>query len=367
MYRTKISLNTKYSFIIKNLNLKFTVPTYWIKGGSEFLNDPSFKNLLNNIGEKELILVDISEDPLNFSIQNTLIKDKRIIIIAANPLYSYEFAAQNSSLKKICPYKTIFFNILFNKAKESYKVDTFLSITPHDKAPKRNLELRYFLLSARRDTFYRQLCNYFLHKANLFDKGYIAHNRIFEGSVDPLYLEIHKNNLPGYDINNRYALRKHFLDDEPRGLWNKGFAATDFGFYKSYLDYFQFEVVPETVLYSSSLFLSEKVFKPILFKKPFLVLSSIHTLSYLRKLGFKTFDPVIDESYDFETDNVIRTLKVLQEVKKLCSMSHIMLRKKLDQLDEILEYNHNHFMSTDWHFNIQTKVQKYINENITNR
>ena len=129
---------------------------------------------------------------------------------------------------------------------------------------------------------------------------------------------------------------------------------------KQYLDYFQFEVVPETVLYSSCLFLSEKVFKPILFKKPFLVLSSIHTLSYLRKLGFKTFEPVIDESYDFETDNVIRTLKVLQEVKKLCSMSHVMLRKKLDQLDEILEYNHNHFMSTDWHFNIQTEVQKYI-------
>lgn len=356
MYRTKINLNTNYSFIIKDLDLKFTVPTYWINGGSEFLNDPYFKNLLNNIGEEELVLVDVSEDPLNFSVQNTLIKDKRFIIITANPLYFYEFAAQSSLLKKICPYKTIFFNKLFRHTKANYYLKRNVNYI--------NLKKKRFLLMSRRDTFYRRLTNYFVHKFNLFEHGYVSHNRIDEqqSNVD-YYLELHKDILGDYDDCHEYSLKRHYLDNPA----SKENATIDFNAYVNYLNHVQFEIVTETVMYSSCMFISEKALKPIIYKKPFMLIGSVNSLKYIQKLGFKTFHPIINEDYDSENNNVLRLEKLLREAKRLCSKSYEELEKDFLSIQDIIEHNYNHFISKDWHFNIQTKVQKYINENITNR
>ena len=357
MYKTEINLNTNYPFILKDLNLKFTVPTYWINGGSEFLNDPSFKNSLNNIGEKELILVDVSEDPLNFSERNTLIKDKRFIIITANPLYSYQFATQSNSLKKICPYKTIFFNKLFMHTKANYYLN-------RNNVNYKNLKKKRFLLMSRRDTFYRRLTNYFVHKFNLFEYGYVSHNRIDEqqSNVD-YYLKLHKDILGDYDDCHEYSLKRHYLDN-PASKQN---ATIDFNAYIDYLNHVQFEIVTESVMYSSCMFVSEKILKPIIYKKPFILIGSVNSLKYIQKLGFKTFHPIINEDYDSENNNVLRLAKLLKEAKRLCSKSYEELEKDFLSIQDIIEYNYNHFISKDWHFNIQTEVQKYINENITNR
>jgi hypothetical protein len=52
--------------------------------------------------------------------------------------------------------------------------------------------------------------------------------------------------------------------------------------------------------------LSEKIFKPISNLQPFLVIGDYLTLAELKKLGFKTFSPFIDESYDNERDSYKR-------------------------------------------------------------
>lgn len=68
-----------------------------------------------------------------------------------------------------------------------------------------------------------------------------------------------------------------------------------------------FTVVSEARFEDSegTIFLSEKLFKPIACSHPFVVLGNKHTLRELKKLGFYTYDCLIDESYD-ELDNMER-------------------------------------------------------------
>ena len=59
-----------------------------------------------------------------------------------------------------------------------------------------------------------------------------------------------------------------------------------------------------------------KIFKPVSNLQPFIVFGDYLTLAELRKLGFKTFEPFIDESYDLERDPKKRILLLeLQELK----------------------------------------------------
>ena len=70
---------------------------------------------------------------------------------------------------------------------------------------------------------------------------------------------------------------------------------------------------------SGGAFLTEKVFKPIRHAQPFIVFGTINSLTTLKKLGYKTFDDRLDNSYDSETNNTERFIKTLSALKKLNS------------------------------------------------
>jgi hypothetical protein len=105
-------------------------------------------------------------------------------------------------------------------------------------------------------------------------------------------------------------------------------------------------VVTETVYFQDKLHLTEKVFKPIVAKRPFLLVAAPGNLAYLKSYGFRTFDRWIDESYDQETDHYIRIEKITFELAKLCAMSPALLRQMHTEMQEVLEYNFNHFYTT---------------------
>lgn len=102
-------------------------------------------------------------------------------------------------------------------------------------------------------------------------------------------------------------------------------------------------VVTETVYYEDRLHLTEKIFKPIVMKRPFILLGAVGNLEYLKSYGFKTFDRWIDESYDSETDPDIRLSKVVDEIKKLCQLPEHEIHKMYSEMQSILDFNHNHF------------------------
>jgi hypothetical protein len=107
-----------------------------------------------------------------------------------------------------------------------------------------------------------------------------------------------------------------------------------------------FHVVTETVYFMPKLHLTEKVFKPIVAKRPFLLVSTPGSLAYLKSYGFRTFDRWIDESYDNEPDHYIRIEKITFELAKLCAMSPALLKQMHQEMQEVLEYNFNHFYTT---------------------
>lgn len=73
---------------------------------------------------------------------------------------------------------------------------------------------------------------------------------------------------------------------------------------------------------SGGAFLTEKTFKPIKNAQPFVIVGTPGSLQCLRELGYRTFDSVLDNSYDLETNNTQRWLKVKNTLKQIQQDPH---------------------------------------------
>jgi hypothetical protein len=102
-------------------------------------------------------------------------------------------------------------------------------------------------------------------------------------------------------------------------------------------------VVTETVFYYDKLHLTEKIFKPIVSKQPFMLLAAPGNLAYLKSYGFKTFNSVIDESYDTIIDNDQRTEAVMRQLHWYCNLTPDEKTDIIQQLEPIIDYNFHHF------------------------
>lgn len=104
-----------------------------------------------------------------------------------------------------------------------------------------------------------------------------------------------------------------------------------------------FSVVSETNFYKEygpGLFLSEKVFKPVSRRHPFLLLARPHTIKKFNELGYRSFSEIIDESYDNEFDDRKRMMMVLEETKRLCNLSDDKLKHFLAVANKITLHNY---------------------------
>jgi nucleoside-diphosphate-sugar epimerase len=103
-------------------------------------------------------------------------------------------------------------------------------------------------------------------------------------------------------------------------------------------------VVTETLIDTSILFMSEKIWKPIVVGHPFILLGNVNTLSYLKDQGYKTFEKWIDESYDQEPDHHKKIDKVIKELNKFKSKSLEELMKIRKEMYEVCIFNRNKFV-----------------------
>ena len=88
---------------------------------------------------------------------------------------------------------------------------------------------------------------------------------------------------------------------------------------------------------NGQLFLSEKVFKPIVCHHPFIIMGDRGSLRELRKMGYKTFDGFVDERYDTLStweryDAIIEELKRIIAIKDKASW--------FESMRPILEHNY---------------------------
>ena len=101
-------------------------------------------------------------------------------------------------------------------------------------------------------------------------------------------------------------------------------------------------VVTETNFYEPGLYFSEKTWKPILNFQPFIQVNYTNSLQALKEMGFKTFHPFIDESYDLIEDHTERIVAISNEIKRLDSLSIDEIDAWYNSIKDILIHNRNH-------------------------
>jgi hypothetical protein len=106
-----------------------------------------------------------------------------------------------------------------------------------------------------------------------------------------------------------------------------------------------YSIICETEWNNTHFFITEKTAKCLLARRLFVVFCGQYWLRSFKGLGFKTFDCIIDESYDNIEDPHTRWSAGYEQVKYLCTLDQQMV---LDKIRPILEHNYELMWSTDW-------------------
>jgi hypothetical protein len=129
--------------------------------------------------------------------------------------------------------------------------------------------------------------------------------------------------------------------DNTTGSLSADFGHQEFELWKSGL----WHIVTETVFYHDKLHLTEKIFKPIVAQRPFMLVAAPGNLAYLKSYGFQTFDQWIDESYDNIEDSDQRLQAIVNQTQRLCAMNRSELQQMHQEMQPVLEHNFNHLWS----------------------
>ena len=97
---------------------------------------------------------------------------------------------------------------------------------------------------------------------------------------------------------------------------------------------------------SGGTFLTEKTFKPIKNCQLFVLLAPPYSIAQLRKMGYRTFDHVIDHSYDTIENNTKRWDCAMKEIERLIKHEH--LHSLYTESKEDLKHNQNLFLSSKY-------------------
>ena len=90
----------------------------------------------------------------------------------------------------------------------------------------------------------------------------------------------------------------------------------------------------------SPAFPTEKTWRVMLCKKPFIAASTPYFLKGLKQMGFKTFSPFIDESYDNIENNEDRKNSFLNEIKRIINLPEDERNYIITQCKDICEHNY---------------------------
>jgi hypothetical protein len=107
-----------------------------------------------------------------------------------------------------------------------------------------------------------------------------------------------------------------------------------------YIDTY-FSLVTETVFSGTNSFRTEKIWKPIIMGHPWIAVANSGFYKDMHNLGFKTFDHIIDESFDSIVDPQKRIEHISHVVNELCSSN---LPNFMLQCNSICKYNQQHIL-----------------------
>ena len=123
-----------------------------------------------------------------------------------------------------------------------------------------------------------------------------------------------------------------------------------------------YSLVAETNYFNHFNFYTEKIVKPLMAGRLFVVISGQYYLKNLRAMGYQTFSSVIDESYDEEPDQELRWTKALEQVRRLCEMDPMEVYSKINP---IVEHNKNLILGKDWYREFSIELLALLQDHIS--
>lgn len=219
-----------------------------------------------------------------------------------------------------------------------------------------------FLCFNRRYNEHRVLFYTMMSKLNLLDKFYMSmaatqpeNSRSFDEnaryfSLNRPYLKITDEDIADAKRPLPLTLDNHNFNSYP--MENGPDAVMRF--YKtSYIN-----IVNETYFFSNIIHLTEKTYKPLAFKQPFLMLAAPGSLQHVRDMGFKTFNEFWDESYDAEIDHDKRFEMIIGVVKDIASWDDAKMIEFSHKVKPILDHNFMRIASIP-NLEIDNLVERY--------
>jgi hypothetical protein len=315
---------------------------YGYEGHSKYNGDC----LLAHYDEFELKLLDkkISLDNVIYSDANTLLESS---------VGKIKFILSNYCVNTVNRYNNIHKRNLYHGPNKFSKENRKLW-----EESKKVIRDKYFLCYNRLPKSHRALTVLSLDIHNNLDKGIVSFPDYGMSSWDVVGREEDylKSNHYGYlindtDIESKYERGAGVLKKKlPLVLDKKDFTIChSINIYKisHYLKSY-FTIVTENVFQprvydGDTVYFTEKIIKPIVNFHPFIVVGNAGYLKKLKELGFKTFEPFIDESYDDIDDVCERFLAVENEINKLCNKSLGELHEWYWSIENILKHNYYHF------------------------
>lgn len=225
-----------------------------------------------------------------------------------------------------------------NKSIRKLNISDFLS-------SKNQLRPNHFLFKIRRPRDHRQALLAQLYNDGNLNKGNWSCLQKLNQDVNHLNLTLTNfgfNKIETEKIIQLHNILPKTLNNETNEDFHSlgGWVDVPDSYLSSY-----FYIATETYMDLSNKSLTEKVFKPISHFMPFVFASWPGSLKLLRELGFKTFEPFIDESYDDELNSSIRLQKIYQEINRLCNMPIQELHNWYWSMEDILIHNQNHLVN----------------------
>jgi hypothetical protein len=183
---------------------------------------------------------------------------------------------------------------------------------------------------------------YYLVKNELHNKGIVSGQLPENYNINPIFNNITLNQLkevlePVSPLNADgpwYALNP---DSDSTAIFNHTL-------YKNSL----LSVVTESAYYQPGMFITEKVFKPIVAGHPFMILGQTGILKELRKMGYRTDFHGIDQSYDEIADPIVRFKRFHLSLEKWIKLSREEKITAILKSKDAIEHNFNFYKTKDY-------------------
>ena len=287
----------------------------------QFLKKYVCKSLNDFWEHKDDMFCELSLDELQQAKQTKLILDCSWISFGIEKLYEIihkdciKYNIPESSVvlltanlnKEYENYSNWFSNSIFKNKIQTFPFPVFIQMAQdiNQHVVVSNIIYDKFVTFSRFPRQHRNVMNYIL-VSQQFPVD-ISQSKIDDESIQK---QCEKFNVKYLDnvLNKDFVIdRKDFANHNEAIKWTESSS--------NFLSQYKFILVQDTNIEDFGYYITEKVWKSMLYERPIIIWGQPGVNNYLKEMGFKLYDKYFDLTFDFEKDDNIRLNLLIQELK----------------------------------------------------